>query len=72
MPESSLWDLWWTAGAPLEFLLGEVWGGSGADPEAIYNLCVILKIMLQNSRCTYNITLFVTAFIYIRLKLNIP
>jgi hypothetical protein len=23
-------------------------GGGGADPEAIYNLCLILKIMLQN------------------------
>jgi hypothetical protein len=30
--------------AHLEFLLGG--GGGGADTEAIYNLCLILKIML--------------------------
>jgi hypothetical protein len=41
-------------------------GGGGADPEAVYNLCLILNIMLQKS-CTYNITLSATAFIYIQI-----
>jgi hypothetical protein len=39
----------------------------GAGPEAIYNLCLILKIMLQKSCCKYNTTLSATAFIYIRI-----
>jgi hypothetical protein len=36
----------------LSFVWGQVWthsvslGGGGADPEAIYNLCLILKVML--------------------------
>jgi hypothetical protein len=29
-----------------EFSLGGGGGGGGADPEPIYNLCLILKIML--------------------------
>jgi hypothetical protein len=39
----------------------------GADPEAIFNLCLILKTMLQKSCRKYNITLFATAFIYVRI-----
>jgi hypothetical protein len=34
------------------------------DPMAIYNLCLILKTMLQKSCCKYNVTLSATAFIY--------
>ena len=39
-------------------------GGGGAEPEAIYKSCLILKIMLQKPCHKYNcnITLFVTAF----------
>jgi hypothetical protein len=37
----------------------------GAEPEAIYNLCLILKIHVIKS-CKYNITLSATAFIYIQ------
>ena len=39
------------------------------DPEAIYNLRLILKIMLQKLCHKYNsnIKLFVTAFIYIQI-----
>jgi hypothetical protein len=59
---------WYEPGAHPEFFLG----GVGADPEAIYNLYMFLKIMLQESCCKYNITLFAAAFIYIQLKLNIP
>jgi hypothetical protein len=40
------------SGAHPEFFLG------GTDPETIYNLCLILKIMLQKSCCKYNITPF--------------
>jgi hypothetical protein len=39
-------------------------GGTGA-PEAIYNLCLILKIVLQKSCCKYNTTLPATSFICI-------
>jgi hypothetical protein len=46
------------------FSLGQ---GGGADPEAIYNICLILKIMLQNSCCKYNITLSATALIYTQI-----
>jgi hypothetical protein len=43
-----------------------LWGeGGGANPEAICNLCLILKIMLYKSCHKYNITLSATAFIYI-------
>jgi hypothetical protein len=38
-------------------------GGVGADPEAEYNLCLILKIKLQKSCCKKNITLLATAFV---------
>jgi hypothetical protein len=40
-----------------------------ADPEAINNLCLILKTMLQKSCHKYNsnIKLFVTAFVYIQM-----
>jgi hypothetical protein len=48
--------------APRIFL----WGG-GADPGALYNLCLILKIMLQKSCYKHNITLSATAFIYMRI-----
>jgi hypothetical protein len=44
-----------------EFFLG---GGGGVDREAVYNLCLILKIMLQKSFRNYNITLPATACIY--------
>jgi hypothetical protein len=44
-------------GAPPKFFLRGV-GRGGADAAAIYNLCLILKIMLQKSCCKYNITLF--------------
>jgi hypothetical protein len=44
-----------------------VWGGGGAGPEAIYNLPVILKIVLQKSCCKHNIALSATAFIHIRI-----
>jgi hypothetical protein len=36
----------WAAGAHPEFFLEGGWGGGRADPEAIYNLCLILKITL--------------------------
>jgi hypothetical protein len=41
-------------------------GGGGADPDAMYNLCLILKIMLQKSYFKYNcnITLYATTFMY--------
>jgi hypothetical protein len=42
-------------------------GGEGADPEAVHNLCLILKIMLQKSCCKHNITLPAAAFIYTRI-----
>jgi hypothetical protein len=51
------------AGAHPKFFLGV----GETDPEAIHNLCLILKIMLQKSCCKYNITLSATAFIYIRI-----
>jgi hypothetical protein len=34
------------SGVHLQFFLGEVGGGGGGGPEAIHNLCFILKIML--------------------------
>jgi hypothetical protein len=52
------------AGAHPEISL---WGERGADPEAIYNLCLVLKLMLSKSPCMYNITLSASAFIYIRI-----
>jgi hypothetical protein len=55
-------------GAHPEFFDGGGVGcGGEADPEAIYNLCLILKIQLSKSRCKQNITLSATAFIYIRI-----
>jgi hypothetical protein len=51
-------------GAHAEFFLG---GGGGADPGAIYNVCLILKIVLQKPCCKYNITLSATAFMYTRI-----
>jgi hypothetical protein len=42
-------------------------GGGGAVPEAIHNLCLILKIMLCKSCPKYNIMLSATAFVYIRI-----
>jgi hypothetical protein len=44
-------------------------GGRGVvvDAEAIRNLCLILKIILQILRCKHNITLPATAFMYIRI-----
>jgi hypothetical protein len=53
------------AGAHPEFFF--FMGGGGADSEAINNLCLILKIMVQKSCCKYHITLFATACIYIRI-----
>jgi hypothetical protein len=41
-------------GAHAEFFLGR--GEGGTDPEAIYNICLILKVMLQKS-CKCNVTL---------------
>jgi hypothetical protein len=49
-------------GAHPEFFLG---GGGAGGPEPKYNLCLILQVMLQKSRCKYNIMLSVTACIYI-------
>jgi len=48
--------------------------GEGADPEAVCNLCCILKIMLEEPCLTYNcnITLFVTVFIYLQIQLHLP
>jgi hypothetical protein len=37
----------------------------GPDPEAIYNSCFVLKIMLQKSCCKCNTTLCAAALIYI-------
>jgi hypothetical protein len=51
------------AGANPEFFFG----GRGADPEGIHNLCLVLKIMLQKSFYKYNITLSETAFVYLRI-----
>jgi hypothetical protein len=42
-------------------------GQWGADPDALYNLCSILKIMLQKLCCKHNITLPATAFMYTRI-----
>jgi hypothetical protein len=56
------------SGAPPELLPG----GGGADPEAMYNICLILKIMLQKSFCEYNITLSATVFVYVRIQLHVP
>jgi hypothetical protein len=42
-------------------------GGSGADPEYIYIVSLILYIMLQKSCHMYNITLSATAFIYTQI-----
>jgi hypothetical protein len=39
----------------------------GGRALSLYVICLILKIMLQRSCCTHNITLFATAFIYIRI-----
>ena len=39
--------------------------GRGADPLAIYNLCLILKIMLQKAFPKYNCNIFLTPYIYI-------
>jgi hypothetical protein len=57
------------SGAHPEFFLGcgGVGGWVGADPEAIYKICLILKIVLQKSCYKYNISLFATAFMYIRI-----
>jgi hypothetical protein len=52
-----------------EFFVG---GRGGADPEAIYNLYLILKIILQKSCGEYNLTLFAIAFIYIRIPVHVP
>jgi hypothetical protein len=41
--------------------------GRGRDPQAVYNLCLILKILLYESCCKYNTTFSTTAFIYIRI-----
>jgi hypothetical protein len=38
--------------------------GRGADPEAVYNLCLILKIVLWKSCCKYNITLCNCVYIH--------
>jgi hypothetical protein len=64
-------DDWWQE-CTQNFSLGG--GGGGADPEAIYNLCLILKTMLQKSchKCNCNITRFATAFIYTQIKLQVP
>jgi hypothetical protein len=56
-------DLQIESGAHPQFFLG----GGGADPEAIYNLCLILKIMLWKSCCKYNIILFADTFLYMRI-----
>jgi hypothetical protein len=42
-------------------------GGGGADPDAIHNLCLILKVMLEKSCRKYNcnIALYVNVFLYI-------
>jgi hypothetical protein len=49
------------------------WGGRGegreADSEAIHNLYLTLKIMLQNHVVKYNIKLSATAFIYSYIRI---
>jgi hypothetical protein len=53
-------------GAHPEFLIG---GGLGADPEAIYNLCLILSVVLITSCCKHNsnVTLFAAAFVFVQI-----
>jgi hypothetical protein len=55
-------------GAHPKFLIGGGEGGGG-DLDAMYNLCSILKIVLQKSCHKYNcnITLFATVFTYIQI-----
>jgi hypothetical protein len=45
-----------------------------ADPGAIYNLYLILKIMIQKSchKVNCNITMFATAFIYTQIQIHVP
>jgi hypothetical protein len=45
-----------------------------ADPEAIYNLCLILKIMLQKLCLKHNsyLLLFALAFVQIQIYLHVP
>jgi hypothetical protein len=50
----------YSAGAHLEFF---DWGG-GAEPEAIYHLCLIFKNCVVSSCIKYNVTLFAAAFMY--------
>jgi hypothetical protein len=66
------WSIWSTslsyeAGTHPEYYNG----GRKADPEAVYNLCLILKkYVIKNKNChkyNYNITLSATAFMYIEL-----
>ena len=44
-----------------------------SGPKATYNLCLVLKIMLQKLHCKYNsnITVFATAYIYIYIYIYI-
>jgi hypothetical protein len=46
-----------------EFLMS--WRGGGANPSAIYNLHLIVKVVL-------NIKLFTTAFIYVQMYFLVP
>jgi len=39
--------------------------GEGADPEALCNLCWILKIVLEKPRLTYNCNIILKLYLYI-------
>jgi hypothetical protein len=53
-----------------EFFLG-AGGGRGADPEALYNLYLILKIVFSKSYCKYNNILCNCIYIYIYICIHI-
>jgi hypothetical protein len=57
-------DCQWLCVHTVHLAPSEVSNVSERDRESIYNLCLILKLMLQKS-CRKYITLSVTAFIYI-------
>jgi hypothetical protein len=61
-------DLRLQTGTHPEFII-ILGGGGGANPDAVCNLCLLLNIMLWESRLKYsytcNITLLATAFLYI-------
>jgi hypothetical protein len=56
--------LMWPGTHPEFFLLG---GGGRVDPDGVYNLCLIMRIVLQKSCFKYNVALSETVFVYIRI-----